>query len=318
MDAETPAARPWLLDGGNGRELLRRRVPILTHTWAPVALLLAPEVVREVHADFIAAGADVITTNTYGLNRPRMARDGIEDRFAELHRTAARLAREARDAQPRAVRIAGSLPPSGARGYRPDLIEPFDAILPRYREQAELLAPHVDLFLCETMTTGEEALAAATACIETGKPVWVSWSLADDRSGRLRSGETIETAAAMLAGLPVDGLLVNCCLPESVPAALPGLAAARVPRFGVYANALVPVDATAPGYGEQRLDPKDWPRYEQAAWRQRDDLPPGAYLGYARRWLQAGAGIVGGCCGCGPEHIAALRRCIDEASAAAP
>ncbi len=312
---DEPAGRPWLLDGGNGRELLKRRVPILTHSWAPTALAIAADVVREVHADFIAAGADVITTNTYGLTRQSAALDGLEDRYAELHRTATRVAAEARDHAGRPVAIAGGLCPSSLRSYRPDLVEPYDVILPRYREKVEWLAPGVDLFLCETMTTGEEARAAATAAAESGKPVWVSWTLDDDRSGRLRSGETLAEAAAMLADLPVSGHLVNCCLPESVANALPGLAAIQAgtpgSRFGAYANTLVPANAVRPTYGERRLDPSDWDRYEAAAWRARDDVTVDDYLGHARSWLASGAGIVGGCCGCGPAHIAALRRCID-------
>ena len=308
----TAKTKPLLLDGGNGRELLRRRVPILTHTWAPVALYLAPEIVQEVHEDFIAAGADIITTNTYGLNLPRMERDGIAHRFAELNHTAARLAQQARDAQGRDVAIAASLPPSAERAFQPGLVESFDTILPRYRLQVELLAPHVDLFLCETMTSGPEALAAATAACETGKPVWVSWTLDDERPGHLRSGETLAEATALLADQPVAGLLVNCCLPERVQAALPALEQAGTPRFGAYANALVPLESTTPGYGERSLDPNDWEQYEAAAWRARDDMSTNTYLSHARHWLHAGASIVGGCCGCGPAYIAGLRQLIDE------
>ena len=168
-----------LLDGGMGRELRNRGVEILDTIWSANALLTAPDVVRQVHRDYIAAGADVITTNTYGVIRNDLAKEGIEDRFAELNLLACALARQARDEAGRPVLIAGSLPP--LRGsYRPDLVEPFTVIAPLYREQAALLAPHVDLLLCETMSSAAEALAAVSAAAGTGLPVWVSFTLHDD------------------------------------------------------------------------------------------------------------------------------------------
>ena len=90
--------RPLLLDGGTGRELLKRGVPILTEIWSATALFLSPDIVRQVHVDFIDAGADIITTNTYGIARERMAREGIENRYAELNRLAGEIAVQARDA----------------------------------------------------------------------------------------------------------------------------------------------------------------------------------------------------------------------------
>ncbi len=131
--------RTVLMDGGMGRELRRRGVDITSTIWSANALIVAPEVVRAAHADFIAAGADVITVNTYSVIRAKLAIEGVEDRFEELNLAACRLAAQARDASGREVLIAGSLPP--LRGsYRPDRVEPFAVIEPLYREQAEILA----------------------------------------------------------------------------------------------------------------------------------------------------------------------------------
>jgi len=150
--------RPLLLDGGTGRELLKRGVPILTEIWSATALYLAPEIVKELHADFIRAGADIITTNTYGIARERLAREGVEDRYGELNRAAGEIAGRARDEADRAVAIAGSLPPfSGS--YRPDRVGSVEALLPLYREQSEILAPYVDLFICETMSSASDAFS---------------------------------------------------------------------------------------------------------------------------------------------------------------
>ena len=111
--------RTVLLDGGMGRELRRRGVPIPDTIWSANGLIVAPEVVSEIHLDYIAAGADVIITNTYGIIRAALAEEGIEDRFAELNLKACALAQDARAAGGRAVLIAGSLPPLAAAGQRP-------------------------------------------------------------------------------------------------------------------------------------------------------------------------------------------------------
>jgi S-methylmethionine-dependent homocysteine/selenocysteine methylase len=290
--------RPLLLDGGTGRELRRRGVPILDTIWSANALVVAPHTVREVHLDYIAAGADVITTNTYGIIRSELAKEGIEERYAELNRMAGDLARQAREEGGREIAIAGSLPP--LRGsYRPDLVGPLAEILPQYREQVELLAPHVDVFLCETMSSAAEGFAAATAAAESGKPVWVSWTLAEDHSGNLRSGESVTQAAAAIAHLPIAAFLVNCCAPESIAAAMPELAALGRGPIGGYANAFRPV-------------PADWVMERDGLLPLREDLDPEDYAGHVARWHADGARIVGGCCGTGPEHIARLRRMMDE------
>ena len=318
MSASFDLNRPLLLDGGTGRELLKRGVPILTEIWSATALLLAPEIVRQVHDDFIAAGADIITTNTYGISRERVAREGIEERYPELNQIAGRLAAESRDAASRPVAVAGSLPPlSGS--YRPDKVGSFDKLVPLYREQAAVLAPYVDLYICETMSSAAEGLAAATAALEFGKPVWVAWTLHEDQSGRLRSGETIAEAVAAIAHLPVTGYLANCCAPESIGAAMPALvAAARGRQVGGYANTFLPVSTDWGAYSKGKHDATDWKSYAAAALPLRDDLPPEVFAGHAEGWHRCGATVIGGCCGAGPEHIARLRAVLDAAPARPP
>ena len=310
--------RPLLLDGGTGRELLKRGVPILTEIWSATALTLAPEIVRDVHDDFIAAGADIITTNTYGISRERMAREGIEDRTTEFSRIAGQIAAAARDAAGRPVAVAGSLPPYGG-SYRPDKVGAFEHLLPLYREQAAALEPFVDLYICETMSSAAEALAAVTAAVAFGKPVWVAWTLHEDRSGRLRSGETVTEAAAALAHLPIAGLLANCCAPESIGAAMPELlAAGKGKRVGGYANTFLPVSTDWGAYARAKHDTTDWKAYAAQALPLRDDLDPEAFARHAQAWRDRGAHILGGCCGAGPEHIARLRAVLDAAPGRRP
>ena len=178
----------------------------------------------------------------------------------------------------------------------------FDEIVPLYREQAEILEPYCDLFICETMSSGEEARAAATAAAEFGRPVWVSFTLLEDKSGKLRSGETIAEAAAKLKDLPVSGILANCTAPESIDAAMPELA-----KLGKVAG----------GYANTFQDvPKDWvmdgKKPTDGLLKLREDLDPEHYAVHAKAWLAAGARVIGGCCGTGPAHIARLKQLIES------
>ena len=296
-----PEGRPVLLDGGMGRELRARGVPIPNTIWSANGLLVAKDVVLQIHKDYIEAGADIITTNSYGVIKSDLAKEGIAEKFAELNRLAGKLAIQASRSAEEGVAVAASLPP--LRGsYRPDLVGAAEELVPLYREQCEMLEPYSDLFLCETMSSGDEALAAATAACEFGKPVWVSWTLAEDGSGHLRSGETIAEAARKIAHLPVSGFLANCCAPESIDDAMPQLTALNGGIAGGYANTFKPV-------------PKDWKldgeKPSDGLLPTRDDLDPERYAGHARKWLEAGARVIGGCCGTGPKHIARLKQLVE-------
>ena len=291
-----------LLDGGLGRELRFRGVAVPKTIWSAGALMTDPKVVRQIHRDYIAAGADIITTNTYGVIRQELAKEGLEDRFAELNMLACNLAIEAREASEREVVIAGSLPPLGG-SYRPDLVGPSQEIEALYQEQAELLAPYVDLLLCETMSSATEGQAAARAACRTGKPVWVAWTLHEDRLGNLRSGENVAEAVAALQGLPVSGFLANCCAPESITTIMPQLAETGAQWIGGYANTFAPIPQDWTLDGEKDTD---------GLLTLRSDLDPEEYSAHVSEWLAAGATVVGGCCGTRPSHTAKMRVLLDE------
>ena len=288
--------RTIFLDGSMGRELRLRGVEIPETIWSANALLVAPEEVVNVHLDNIDAGADIITSNTYGVIRSDLAKEGIEDRFEELNVLACELAQEARRRSGRdGVLIAGSMPP--LRGsFRADLVGEYEEILPLYREQADILARHCDLILCETMSSALEARAAATAACATGKPVWVAWTLHDNKLGVLRSGETIREAFDAIAELPVCGHLANCCPPESIESVMRTLAEMPGEYCGGYANTFMPI-------------PSEW-TLEAGMLEVRDDLDADSYAALAKRWVDLGANVVGGCCGTSPEYIARLKALI--------
>jgi S-methylmethionine-dependent homocysteine/selenocysteine methylase len=285
-----------ILDGSMGRSLREQGVVFDEWLWSTTALRTRPDMVRELHADFIRAGADVVTTNTYGITPMRLDAAGIGDELDALVGNACKLAVEAREATGGTARLAGSVPP--LRGsYRPDRVGRADELTPVYERMADALAEHVDVLLCETMSTAAEAATAAAAVAETGLPVWVSWTLADDTRGVLRSGEALAEATAALADLPVEALLVNCSIPDAVSAGVSELAVLTDRLVGGYANAFteIPADIT-PGHTDQLIT--------------REDLSPPVYASFGEEWVARGATIIGGCCGIGPEHIAELSQAV--------
>ncbi len=281
-----------LTDGGMGQELLRRFGKEPTPLWSARVLIDEPDLVRELHADFIEAGARVITINTYAATPERLERDGASGLFKTLQRRGIELAKAARDSAGHEVRIAGCLPPLFG-SYAPRLRSSFEDTLATYRQIVAEQADHVDLILCETMASAEEGLAAATAAAESGLPIWVSWTLEDSFEGaRLRSGETIAEAAAAIALIKTEARLINCSKPEVISSGLGDLIATGG-AVGAYANGFTSVSALKHGGTVDVLEA-------------RRDLGPDSYADFATGWVDRGAAIVGGCCEVGPEHIAVL------------
>ncbi|TSD85833.1 homocysteine S-methyltransferase family protein [Mycobacterium sp. KBS0706] len=297
-----------LLDGGMGRQLARMGAPFRQPEWSALALIEAPETVQAAHAAFIAAGAEVITTNSYAVVPFHIGEDRFAAQGLELADLSGRLARQAAASAAAPVRVAGSLPPLFG-SYRPDLFEPERA--PEIANiLVEGLAPYVDFWLAETQSSIREAAAAAAAVAGHGKTLWISYTIEDERpepgAPLLRSGEPVSEAVRTALGLGAEAVLFNCSQPEAmgdaVAAAARVIGAARSPaRIGVYANAFPPQpeDAAAnDGLSELRAD-----------------LDPDSYLGWIRRWVGLGASLVGGCCGIGPEHIARIRKALPELTA---
>jgi S-methylmethionine-dependent homocysteine/selenocysteine methylase len=293
------SGRPLLLDAAMGTELARRGADTRPPLWSARALRDAPGLVRAIHAENVAAGADVLTANTFRLHSRNRERD---DRGAflegekegaprDLIALAVRLARDAAREGGRGdtVAVAGSIAPL-EDCYRPDLV-PSDAALSReHREMAEALASAgCDLILVETMNTVRELLAAAGAALATGLPVVAS--MVTDGDGRLLSGEPVEEAArALLALAPrPDAIGINCVPARPIGADLVRLrAAAPDVRLAVYANA------------GRALD--------EARGLFTDPVTPEEYAGLAASWLEGGnVALVGSCCGTTAAYTAALR-----------
>jgi S-methylmethionine-dependent homocysteine/selenocysteine methylase len=286
-----------LLDGGMGQELIKRKASGQGVLWSAKALFDAPGAVVGVHEDYIRAGADIITTNSYSCIRNNFEPEGLADRLGEMNRLAAELAHRARDNCGVPVLIAGSMGPQYG-SYRPDLVSSYDKTEALYREQADFLAPHVDFFICETLSCLLEARAAVKAATATGKPVWLSWSIEDTGAANLRSGESVREAWEDIASSGVSAVLLNCSPPEAISRVLPELVSMCDLPVGAYANAFTPIPDKWDFHGDESIPAS------------RLDVTPKAYSDHATRWMAAGARIIGGCCEVGPAHIACLNKSL--------
>ena len=263
-----------ILDGPLGTELNARGIPTELPLWSAAALEVAPQVVRSIHADYVAAGASVHTTNTF-----RTRRRNAGDRWEPWTRAAVRLAREAAPDG----RVAGSIAPL-EDCYRPDLSPPNARL--EHREFAALLADAgCDLLLCETFPHAGEALMAVEEAVRTGLETWVS--LTAGPSADLLSPSAAATIARRAEQAGASAVLINCVPARDTLPFVERLVEAKLSiPTGAYANA---------GSSD-----------DQIGWDAAVEPGAAAYLEYAKRWVAAGATIIGSCCGTGPEHIRAL------------
>jgi S-methylmethionine-dependent homocysteine/selenocysteine methylase len=288
-----------ILDGGMGRELHRMGAPFKQPEWSALALMLEPESVKRAHRRFVEAGAEVITTNSYALVPFHIGEEKFKAEGRKLADLAGRMARAAATAVPYTAQVAGSLPPLFG-SYRPDLFD--EARAPAIiGPLIEGLSPHVDLWLAETQSALAEARFARQTLAGDKRPFWVSFTLDDDNEDlarpKLRSGECVAAAVTAMLELGADAVLFNCSQPEIMEGAVDAARAVREAhgfkaRIGIYANAFPPQREEAANEGLSDI---------------RADLTPARYAQFAKAWVQHGADVVGGCCGIGPEHIAALK-----------
>ena len=288
-----------LLDGGLGQEINNRSEGQAHSLWSVKVMMERPDIVEAVHRDFVKAGAGVIAINAYTATPSRLEHNGHLNWFDEAQALAIDLAQKARQEEGREqVQIAGCLPPLVA-SYVTEVSKAYDASLDEFRQICQRQADGIDVMFCETMAIIAEAMAAIDAAKECGKPVYVGFTVNDDGSNTLRSGERLEDAVTAAAERGIDGIMVNCSIPEAVTEAMPVLARSGL-RFGGYANGFASISALKPGGNVDSLSA-------------RSDLDPAAYGGFVRQWLDAGATIIGGCCEVGPGHIAYLDHMLNDA-----
>lgn len=274
-----------LIDGATGTELERRGVPVVTDAWSGGGALTHPDVLRQVHADYIAAGARIVISNTFATSRHALADAGMAEQFELLNRRGVQLACEARDAADASdVLVAGGVTHWSWTGNHPPLDELRDGVVAQTAIMADAGA---DLIMLEMMADLDRLRAVLDGAQHCGLPVWVGFSCAIDPQGevRLLDGPTLadglQTAAH--AGVPLVSIMhtevddVDGCL-DVVDAEWSG-------PVGVYAHSGDFIDNQ---------------------WVFDGVIGPDAYAAAAAGWVARGVQVIGGCCGVGPEHIRAL------------
>ena len=273
-----------LLDGATGTELNRRGVDTGLPLWSANALTtdVGLNVLKQVHLDYLNAGADIITTNTFRTNRRALAGKSFSAR--ELTLLAVGTAREAVAEFGKPGLVAGSLS-TLEDCYRPDLVPSDDECLAEHTERIDhLVEGGVDLLLIETMNSIREAVIAAKIAAATGMPVWVTFVC--DTKGRILSGESITQAAELLMPLGVKALGVNCMPAHTIAQPLNELRTNCGEDFPLMAYGNI-------GFAD-----------DEQGWVNTDSTDPEGYLQYAKAWP---AQIIGACCGSTPDHIRKLK-----------
>ena len=289
-----------------GEELAERGFSTRDGLWSARALIDHPEAVTALHEEYLAAGATIITTNTYSTIPSYLDKAGLGHRMRELATSASQLARAAIEKHGRNndKRIAGCLPPLD-ESYRPDRVPPAIKAIPVYRELIESMAPSVDLFLAETMSSIDEATHVADALREspdTARREWMVSFTLDDRDGaKLRSGESVTNAVAAMSGYDPIAILFNCTTPESVLLGIEEAHKVATCPIGGYPNRFKPV-------------PEGWTLDDEQEIIRDVGLNPDTFVDWSNRFIEAGATYLGGCCGIGPSFIRELALSLNAPS----
>lgn len=277
------------MDGGTGTEISRRGIPLDSgRSWSASANVNSPDVIQEIHEDYIQAGAEIIIANTFSTRRSLLARTGLDHLTEEINFKAVNLALVAREKcaiDKSSVIVAGSMstfePMDQAK-----IIPSYEEALRNYKEQANLLVEAgVDIIILEMFIRTLDTMAAIEATNRLDIPIWVGFSC-----------ESFEDQIY----LGIKGQHANETLKD-------GVRSASAENVNAYFVMHSPLEVTGPALRELR----ECTSLPIGAYAHADpSISPSSYLEAARDWVEEGAQIVGGCCGTTPDHIRALRKGI--------
>ena len=293
-----------ILDGGTGTEIKRRGYNVPSHIesiWSAQALIDNPDIVEDIHYDYICAGADYIIINNYALTQPILSRANIEKKLEELTLLAIDVAQKAKKRSGKNVKIIGSLPPLET-SYRVDLRLEEELMAKYYQEISSILKNKVDIIICETMASTMEAKTALRAALNTNTETWLSWTLQGTRYNTLPSGESLKDAYNAIAPLQHEAYLVNCGGANLITKAINTLSNLTSKRIGGYANSVY-VNTNSDNT-ELDLDT------EKSQKESREIIDEKTYALEVSKWISHGASIVGGCCSTTPEHIKLIKELL--------
>lgn len=288
-----------IIDGGMGRELEVQGASIDPPLWSADAFYTNPDIVKNVHKSFIAAGASVITANTYAIIQYHLKNANKSADQLELLDLAYRKARQARDETNPNARVAASLPPL-SESYRPDLVLDDELLEQEYKLLIDKALKHqVDILLGETLSQAKEARIITKIAKKTNIPLWISFTV--NETGNLRSGESLRDVAKELLHDGVEVLLVNCSTMQNINRSIDIYQKLRQEftfQYGAYGNR----------YNEIRKDYK----LALKSTAINEEILPAQYTDAVKSWIMKGASIVGGCCGIGPEYIKHIKQNINS------
>lgn len=281
-----------LLDGATGTELERRGVPMNSKAWSVEALISSPSVVQGVHEDYIRAGADIITANSFSAARHMLIPAAMTSQFRHLNRQAVQLAVQARErSASRRVAIAGSIAPTTFCADPSKCYPPLNEAYSWYLEQAELLAESgADLIIIEMIEDLEQGSLAVEAACRVGLPVWLGFSCRRNDAGELMLWEreySLEDGIKTVAAIGGSAALIMHTDVTDTIEAFSRLKLCWTGTLGVYAHSGL---------------------FVMPNWQFNDVISVADYADEVGGLIEMGAQIIGGCCGIGPDHIRELKK----------
>ena len=288
-----------ILDGGMGQELLARGMEPNGTLWSANALLNEKyhNMLLETHIDFIKAGAEIIVTNTFTTRKNRLRDNKVEDKFEYLNKKAGEIAVSAKKKFPN-VFIAGGLPPQNLT-YQADERD-IKEIIENFKDQARVLNPYIDFFYFDVWSSVKEVKCGIEAIKEFGKPYLVGIHISEGTT--MPSGDKIKDLKNIIDDNAL-GVMLSCVSPENFEKNISELKTLGVP-FGFKLNGFMTTKIKN-GYTSVFLGKKSNPNEFLG---KRNDLTPDKIAKIAKKFKEAGATILGGCCETGPSHIKAIAK----------
>ena len=290
-----------ILDGGMGQELLARGMEPNGTLWSANALLQEKyhQLLLDTHLDFIKAGAEVIVTTTFTTRKLRLWDNNVEDKFEYLNHKAGEIAQKAKKVYPKTL-IAGGLPPQNLT-YEADK-RSENEIKNNFYHQAKILNPYIDFFYFDVLSSVREFKIAIEAIKEFDKPYLIGAHISEGK--KLPSSESISEIITKINHNKLLGIILSCISPENYDLNLREIKSLNIP-FGFKLNGFIKTNPK-PNYTGALKKSKTGNPNEFLG--QRKDLTPGKMAKFAKKFKEAGATILGGCCETRPSHIEAFSK----------
>ena len=290
-----------ILDGGMGQELLKRGLKPQGTLWSASALIEEKyhQLITDTHLDYINAGADVIVTTTFTARRIRLIQNKCEEHFERINTKAVELALKARDISKKNILVAGGLP-NQYQTYSENLGDDLNLIEKNFYDQAKLLKSNIDFFYLDVMGSGRECEIALQTIKSFNLPVLVGVHIR--KNGKLPSGENISDIVKKYKEENWLGIIAACVHPESYEIIVKELKNLDIP-YGFKLNAFKNI-------------PDDYAAREPLIWGKggnptkvlgsREDITESKFYEFVKKFKDAGATILGGCCEIRPSHISKI------------